>query len=261
MEMISLAQTRLTGPVLNAYRNFLDAMEGDDQKAGMDSAINSLARIDRFYVSERTEARVRPKLIAHRTEDQIASRMSDYFERFFHKDPIVRALEKAIENGKMVVLRIVPEDIEEADYREHFFDTPNVIERVSFVERLQDRWLIMNVARRAPLPHFNDEEVSSLAALAQLLLPLPVRMTVAGQRVGRKDGLTVEDLESRFAQEFPALSPRERQVCARTVVGMTSEATALDLGVGIGSVQTYRKRAFHRLEICSAFQLAHLIMH
>jgi len=261
MEMISLSQTRLTSPVLSAYRNFLDAMEGDDQKAGMDSAINSLARIDRFYVSERTEARVRPKLIAHRAEDQIASRMSDYFERFFHKDPVVRALERATEDGKMVVLRIVPDDIEEADYREHFFDRPNVIERISFVERIQDRWLIMNVARRAPLPQFNEEEVSSLAAFAQLLLPLAVRMTVAGQPVGRKDGLTVEDLEFRFAQEFPALSPRERQVCARTVVGMTSEATALDLGVGIGSVQTYRKRAFHRLEICSAFQLAHLIMH
>ena len=58
-------------------------------------------------------------------------------------------------------------------------------------------------------------------------------------------------------EKFPMLSPRERQVCARTAVGMTSEATALDLGVGIGSVQTYRKRAFQRLEISTAFQLAH----
>ncbi len=260
MEMTSVSQTRLTDPVLNAYRQFVGGMEGRDRKAGMGNAINSLAPIDRFYVSERSEARVRPTLIAHRAESEIANRMSDYFERFFERDPVVRALEKATADGKIVVLRVVSEDIEESEYRQHFFEKPQVIERISFVERLQDRWLIMNVARRAPLRRFSEEEVSSLAAFSQLLFPLAAQRISAGLPPDRKDRLTVDELESRFANDFPELSPRERQVCARTVVGMTSEATALDLGVGIGSVQTYRKRAFHRLEICSAFQLAHLIL-
>lgn len=257
MEMIKLSQPRLTEPVLNAYRSFVDAI---DQKQEMDSAISSLALVDRFYVSERIQVEVSPKLIAHRTEGMIAGRLGDYFDRFFRTDPVIRALEGATETGKTMVLRVLPEDIPEADYREHFFIKSNIIERVSFVERMQGRWLIMNVARRAPQPRFSDKEVDSLAAFSQLLLPLVARSSSSGQENTRTQGPTREDLEIRFAQQFPALSPRERQVCARTVIGMTSEATALDLGIGIGSVQTYRKRAFNRLEICSAFQLAHLIM-
>lgn len=261
MEMISLSGPRMTESVLAAYRLFVDVMEGDDRRGGMDKAISSLARIDRFYVSERLEARVRPTLIAHRTESEISSRMTEYFDRFFQNDPVVRAMENATEDGHTVVLRVIPDDIEESDYRSHFFKQSNVIERVSFVQRLHNRWLIMNVARRAPLPRFSEEEVSSLAAFSQLLLPLASQHKATAQPVEPAYQLTIRDLEARFAHKFPALSPRERQVCARTVVGMTSEATALDLGVGIGSVQTYRKRAFHRLEICSAFQLAHLILH
>ena len=261
MEMTSVSQAQLTEPVLNAYRQFVDVMEGRGRKAGMGNAISSLALIDRFYVSERSDAHVRPTLIAHRTESEIDERMSDYFERFFERDPVVLALAKATEDRKTVVLRVVAEDIEDSDYRKNFFEKPRVIERISFVERLQNRWLIMNVARRAPLRRFSDEEVSSLAAFSQLLFPLAAHRISSGLPADRKDRLSVEELETRFAHEFPALSARERQVCARTVIGMTSEATALDLRVGIGSVQTYRRRAFHRLEICSAFQLAHLILH
>lgn len=261
MEMISLSQARLTGPVMNAYRHFVDGMEGGDRKSGMDNAISSLAQVDRFYISERSGALVRPTLIAHRTEGPIANRMGDYFEQFFARDPVIRALENATENGNTVVLRVAPDDIEQSEYRKNFFEKPGVIERISFVERLQNRWLILNVARRAPLARFSDEEISSLATFSQLLFPLAVQRITSGQLGDRKNHLTVQEIEDRFVQQFPSLSPRERQVCARTVVGMTSEATALDLGVGIGSVQTYRKRAFHRLEICSAFQLAHLILH
>ncbi|SKB76207.1 helix-turn-helix domain-containing protein [Sphingopyxis flava] len=261
MEMISLSQAQLTSPVMNAYRHVVDGMDGRDRKSGMDDALSSLAPIDRFYVSERAAALARPTLIAHRTEAQIANRMGDYFDQFFARDPVVRALENATEGGTTVVLRIAPEDIEQPEYRKDFFERSAIIERISFVERLKDKWFILNVARRAPSPRFTEEEIQSLATFSRLLFPLAAQKNASEQLNYRKGHLTVQQLEERFAHEFPALSPRERQVCARTVVGMTSEATALDLGVGIGSVQTYRKRAFHRLEICSAFQLAHLILH
>src|SRR5690606_8796784 len=107
------------------------------------------------------------------------------------RDPVVRALEKATEGGRTVVLKVVPEDIEEQDYRRYFFEKPQIVERISFVERLKDRWLIMNVARRAPLQRFSDEEVASLAAFSQLLFPLAALQPGHGAR------LTVEELETR----------------------------------------------------------------
>ena len=270
MQLWHVQEAPLTGAVLSAYRDLIDDFGGSDgphgphgpaPHGGIDRAINAIAPIDRFYVSERKDLTQSPRLIAYRVENVLADGVADYMDRYFRRDPVAKAVEAAIDDGATVVLRVGPEDITESEYRDRFFDRPAIVERLSFVQRRSSRWLIMNVARRAPLPRFSEEEVGSLASLSQLLLPLAVRQAELEPARGRADVLSVEVIEHRFAERFPALSGRERQVCARTVIGMTSEATALDLGVGIGSVQTYRKRAFQRLEICSAIQLAHLIMH
>jgi len=59
--------------------------------------------------------------------------------------------------------------------------------------------------------------------------------------------LAVAQLEERFASRYGNLTKRERQVCARAALGMSVEATALDLGSGKTSVLTYRQRAYLRL--------------
>jgi len=42
---------------------------------------------------------------------------------------------------------------------------------------------------------------------------------------------------------------------------MTSQGIALDLGVGLNTVLTYRKRAYHRLQVTSPFELCALVTH
>jgi DNA-binding CsgD family transcriptional regulator len=73
--------------------------------------------------------------------------------------------------------------------------------------------------------------------------------------------LTVDQLESRFGARFAGLTMRERQVCARAAIGMTVEATALDLGIAKTSVLTYRQRAYQRLSVTSPYQLCTLVTH
>jgi DNA-binding CsgD family transcriptional regulator len=68
------------------------------------------------------------------------------------------------------------------------------------------------------------------------------------------------EIETRLGRRCPGLTGREREVCARTIVGMTAEAIAIDLGIGQSSVQTYRQRAYRRLNICSAYQLTPLVL-
>lgn len=261
MQIGHVHQATLTGGVIDAYREFIGALDSDAPERRMDRAISSIAPIDRFYVSERAKPAGRPNLIAHKTESMLAGRIGDYMDRYFRRDPVAQAIEAATEGGPIVVLRVGPEDIDEAEYRRPFFEEAAIVERVSFVHRVADRWLIMNVARRTPLGAFSDVELSDLANLSLLLLPLAARQASKLRSAARPDPVSTQVLEDRFQDKFPALTPRERQVCARTALGMTSEATALDLGIGIGSVQTYRKRAFQRLQISTAFQLAHLIMH
>jgi DNA-binding CsgD family transcriptional regulator len=261
VQLLRLEHAPLTGAVMSAYRGFVGALDAEEPEKHIDKAISAIAPIDRFYVSERAEPTRRPHLIAHRLEGGLANRMRDYMDRYFLRDPVAEAIAAAHRDGPTVILRVGPEDIAETEYRRSFYDEAEIVERVSFVHRTSDRWFIMNVARRAPSPMFNEQELGALASLSLLLLPLAARHGASALTNRRPAGLSIEQLEERFMEKFPMLSPRERQVCARTAVGMTSEATALDLGVGIGSVQTYRKRAFQRLEISTAFQLAHLVMH
>ncbi len=261
MRLSQVEHAPLTGAVMSAYRDVIGAFGSQNSQDLIGRAINTIAPIDRFYVSERADPFKPPHLIAHCIEGGLANRMDDYLQRYFRRDPIARAIEAASEDGATVVLRVGPEDIDETEYRRPFYDEAAVVERLSFVQRLADRWLVMNIARRAPAPSFSDDELTAFASLSQLLLPVVARQAELDPAPQRPHILGVEEIEERFATQFPELSPRERQVCARTVVGMTSEATALCLNIGIGSVQTYRKRAFQRLEICSAFQLAHLVMH
>jgi DNA-binding CsgD family transcriptional regulator len=60
--------------------------------------------------------------------------------------------------------------------------------------------------------------------------------------------LTVGQLEDRFASRYVSLTERERQACARAAIGMSVEATALDLEIAKTSVLTYRRRAYQRLK-------------
>jgi DNA-binding CsgD family transcriptional regulator len=45
------------------------------------------------------------------------------------------------------------------------------------------------------------------------------------------------------------LSDRELDVCARVMTGMTYDGIAVDLGLKVPTVKTYRNRAFERMGI------------
>lgn len=51
------------------------------------------------------------------------------------------------------------------------------------------------------------------------------------------------------------LTERELDVCARVIIGMTTEAIALELDLRTPTVATYRKRAYARLGISSHYEM------
>ena len=56
-------------------------------------------------------------------------------------------------------------------------------------------------------------------------------------------------LAERLRLLRPDLTAREIDVCVRLLQGMTQEGIAVDLGLGVPTVKTYRNRAFARLGI------------
>jgi DNA-binding CsgD family transcriptional regulator len=132
------------------------------------------------------------------------------------------------------------------------------VERISIIQRGADAWRVINVARHASDGRFSDREIGSLIGLACLVLPM-LPLSRRGTHAPRPP--TVRELEERFANRCASLTPRERQVCARAAVGMSVEATALELGIGKTSVLTYRQRAYQRLRVASPFELCGLVTH
>ncbi|MFL9894820.1 helix-turn-helix transcriptional regulator [Paraburkholderia strydomiana] len=74
------------------------------------------------------------------------------------------------------------------------------------------------------------------------------------QSTARPVGLS-DDWILADTQAFSPLTARERTVCLGILTGYTSEAIALNLGISINSVLTYRKRIYEKLRITSQNEL------
>jgi len=59
-----------------------------------------------------------------------------------------------------------------------------------------------------------------------------------------------------FAEAFQRLSPREQDVARRLARGLQRREIAAELGIGVKTCSTYRERAFAKLGVRTAAELA-----
>ena len=181
-----------------------------------------------------------------------------YNKSYLQLDPIYDVYRATPDCSDIAFMRLRPADISSAGFRRQFFEEPGIVERVSIVQRGADAWRTLTIARHQSDGRLSDGELTALINLAWLALPM---LPLNRDRTASYHQLTAQNLEERFASRFPALTRRERQVCARAAIGMTVEATALDLQIGRTSVLTYRQRAYSRLRVTSPYQLSSLVAH
>lgn len=123
-------------------------------------------------------------------------------------------------------------------------------------EHLTDRFSVLHAPAEGDVQAihvYRDERLGPLAdgELQRLLtlLPLLQRACAAASRGGlgraQDDGLAAR--EHRLQRLAPALSPRERAVCARVAAGLSVDGIAADLDVAPSTVRTLRKRAYGKL--------------
>jgi DNA-binding CsgD family transcriptional regulator len=89
----------------------------------------------------------------------------------------------------------------------------------------------------------------ALSAIVDLHHKLVSRLSTEGEPLS--DLKTIEECLSRST----SLPPREVEVCARILIGVSSAGIAVDLNLCEGTVKTYRKRAYQRLSIGSEREL------
>jgi DNA-binding CsgD family transcriptional regulator len=131
-----------------------------------------------------------------------------------------------------------------AEHREAIYQRHGMLERLS-AARLEDdgSLLSMNLYRHDVQGLFSADDVAHFASIAAPLLAAVARhadLAAPTPPPNRRAALT---------QRCPALTARELDVLERLLQGLTYDGIAADLGLSVGTVKTYRARAFDRLGI------------
>ncbi len=250
----------IASAVIAAHALAVGALGSEGFATAATAAVKQLTPVDRFYVFDidRGKGGVRPLIhVCEPEKPHVADGM--YARQFLPQDPIQQAMDATAEPQATVQIRVVPRDIVAQRYR-RMLEHSDIVERVSFVRRAGPGWRCMTVARRRGNGGFAKDELRLLSGFARLLMPMIDRNEALAGHGSLSTRGAIEELESRFGRLFPALTRRERETCARAAVGITAEGAALDLGIGVSSILTYRKRAYQRLGVTSAYELARLVM-
>lgn len=208
-------------------------------------AAHSAAGVEELFAYRAGEGA--PRTLASSSDlDDVAERAAAYAKRFHHSDPAVAA-RLAAPTGSGFLCRIPADAIELAAYRKLCFERPRFSEKICFGWRFADHDLVVTFYHR----HRDaDVDMAQLGALAQLAI------TGLTQIQQQETALPpVSRIESRLAQTHVILTPRERQVCARTLTGLTADQIAGELGLSAATVLTYRQRAYQKLGVSRASQL------
>jgi DNA-binding CsgD family transcriptional regulator len=154
------------------------------------------------------------------------------------------------------ILHTRASEIAHSDYRRYCYTAVCLDHRVSLIDTRGDRTLRINLYRTRG-DAFTDEDIQRIADRADLLLALTRRHADYGV-ISRQKSLGY--YRNRLADVTPILTQRETEVCAAIILGLTSEGIALELGISLNTVLTYKKRAYARLGISSQNELMRLVL-
>jgi len=179
--------------------------------------------------------------------------------RFYRHDPGARQLGSANAVGGPVLSRLRASDITDPKYRREIYDRFRLLERLSLMDQVRDRWLMLNLYRSRGSEPFQESDIACIRRVASLLTSLAgkhaalVAPAPAAARRGRL--ASIRYLEELLAGIEERLTPRERAVCARALSGQTVHGIASELGIKPPTVATLRRRAYSKLNISSLNEL------
>ncbi len=238
----------------------IDTVGTDAFGDAVSEALDMAAGVTEFMSFVRTGPAEAPRIIlAHGQDDAGGKRVDAYLRRYHRMDPANRLFRDREAPGT-VMARIRHDDILQGDYRRQCYTGPGFSEKLTLARSFGEEWIALSVYCAESGRGFADEDAERLGALGQDLLPLirlHFRILGGNRRTART---SARDVETRLRMAFPELSGREVSVCARSLIGVTAEGIALDLGIAQTSVLTYRRRAYQRLNINSVHQLAMMLM-
>jgi len=135
------------------------------------------------------------------------------------------------------------------EHRQRVYDAHGVAERISIVRQQADGQIFaVNLYRHRHQRAFSDRHLAAFETVGPVLLALAHKhVELAPPARSPRDWIA--HWRSRLQLDAARLTERELDVCARILAGLSLDGIAVDLGVSLTTVKTYRKRAFDRMDI------------
>jgi DNA-binding CsgD family transcriptional regulator len=248
----------LPARIEQSYDTLLGALGSTQIEDCFFDAIQEVTDVGRIYCFAQRAEDVAPTLFCSWSSSPCPSDLIDRYRMLYHRYDPIHEVFPSIPQSSCASITFRAEEVRHADYRETCFERFSIRHRLSVVKRVGDAWLTLSVARRSR--PFDAEEVNELTMLARLSLPVFAQHDRLKAKTSGGN-FSIAEMERRLEAADKGFTQRERQVCARTIVGMSAEGAALDLGISVASVLTYRQRGYRRVNVSNAMQLASLVMH
>ncbi len=186
----------------------------------------------------------------------------DYVQNFHRQDPNYEQVSGAAEGCENSLIPLDNNTANDSAYRNHFFDRHDLIDKASTVGRVEQGSVYCNFYRMGRSGTYSGKDWQLLESILPLVTTLIsthyriLRLNSADkQRPPRNARSLVHNIISKNVPPFSQLTPREREVCERILLGYTSVGIGLDLDIAQSSVVTYRRRAYEKLDISTQNEL------
>jgi DNA-binding CsgD family transcriptional regulator len=173
----------------------------------------------------------------------------------WRRDPSMIAAHQRRSETSASLMRLDIPRLEDAELRDLVYTS--IGDRLLLFGRTVAGHVALSILKSGDGNLFGRGDILKLSELATVLLP------IVGKHAGavlhrRRTSLalaTLGEIEDCILTTRECLPPRESQVCARIIYGMSSMGIALELGIGEETVMTYRKRIYQRLGIATQREL------
>lgn len=260
MEFINLPErSRIEDPWRANMDRLIDAVatpKFESELFAISRAAIHCEHVTAFAVGENSSPRV---LIAANAGSANVARplAAKYIAQYWNLDPANHAEDPG--ENKRVALRIVPDsDIAYEPYRSDCYTNLRIADRFTIMQRSGSDLYRINFYAGAGYGRFADADINRMASSGDILMSLLIKNDAAN--AVKSEAWTPQALLSKLRRVAPDMPAREAEVCTSIMLGMTSEAIGLKLGISVNTVLTYRKRAYGRLNISCQNELMRLIL-
>lgn len=230
----------------------------------------------------------RPVYLYDNLNHQRALLFDRYLTSHFSQDPFMQALEQGLPAGVWTLAQVSQGRLD-SEYRHHFYQATGWQEEVGLILPVRDGLtLMLFLGRLDKRSTLSQSELARLEQLFPLVLSLcrqqwqqsqpllaespATRATDSTAKSAAKDtvhgapaSLDGASLKAAVEQAMTSvggdrLTRRERQVASLLLQGLDTEAIAVELGIGSGTVKNHRKHLYGKLRLGSRAELFSLFL-